>query len=181
MDDTLWNLGDVRMREILFKAKRIDNGEWVEGFLFKMQMDGGYTWCIGKEPLTANDYSEIIGCGRAWLFINYHTLCQYTGLTDKNGNKIWENDVVSYYDDLANINKEDLVKWSETHASFVRLHESKMGLQYLYIDECIANRCEVIGNTFDNADLLKGEYHEVPTMEEELQEETRLQSAVGSR
>ena len=98
------------------------------------------------------DFSEENGI----FEVQPESICQYTGLTDKNGKKIWENDVVRYYDNLANMNKEDLVKWNETHASFVRLHKSKMGLQYLYIDECIANRCEVIGNIFDNPELLGG-------------------------
>lgn len=133
------------MREILFKAKRTDNGEWVEGDLVHSVYKFNDV-CVGK-------YGSEIGMHQ----VEPDTLCQYTGLTDKNGNKIWENDVVRYYDDLAEMEKEDLIKWNETHASFTRLHESKMGLQYLYIDECIANRCEVIGNIFDNADLLEGE------------------------
>lgn len=132
------------MREILFKAKRKLDGAWVVGDL--------------SQHKTGKKFIKLCGGSATHSFeVDENTICQYTGLTDKNGRKIWENDVVRYYDDLANMNKEDLVRWNETHASFVRLHESKMGLQYLYIDECIANRCEVIGNTFDNADLLEGE------------------------
>lgn len=84
------------MREILFKAKRLDNGEWVEGFLFHC-LNNGEEWCIGKEPLSANDYSEIIGEYRTWFPIDEKTICQYTGLTDKNRNKIWENDIVEVW------------------------------------------------------------------------------------
>ena len=134
------------MREILFKAKRADNGEWVEGLLWKKKYQSS-KWFIRCFP-DKDDNEEV-------YIIDINTLCQYTGLTDKNGNNIWENDVVRYCDDLANMNKEDLVKWNETHASFVRLHKSKMGLQYLYIDECIASRCEVIGNIFDNPELIE--------------------------
>lgn len=143
------------MREILFKAKRIDNGEWVEGWLIKGKwyFDESEIFAILPTDLCIYPHCEF----SEWIEIDRDTICQYTGLTDKNGNRIWENDVVRYYDDLADMNKEDLVKWNETHASFVRLHESKMGLQYLYIDECIANRCEVIGNAFDNPELMKGE------------------------
>lgn len=134
------------MREILFKAKRIDNGEWVEGFLFKMQMDDGYTWCIGEEPLTANDYSEIIGCGRTWFFINHHTLCQYTGLTDKNGNKIWENDIVKDTD----IHLLGSVEYDEEHGMYV-INEVNDGYQnFQEFWSCT----EVVGNIFDNPELL---------------------------
>lgn len=141
------------MREILFKAKRIDNGEWVEGFLF-FYLTG---WCIGdiNTPLYPNDYSELIGKNKSWFEIDTETLCQYTGLTDKNGVKIWENDVIRYKDDIINKEKIDLIEYNETHASFVRLHKSQMGLQYLYINEAIAGKCEVIGNIFDNPELLE--------------------------
>lgn len=131
------------MREILFKAKRKGNGEWVEGFYVNFK----------------NVIHYILVCdghGFVWYEVDKETICQYTGLTDKNGNKICENDVVRYYDDLAYMTKEDLIEWNETHASFTRLHKSKMGLRYLHIDECIANRCFVIGNIFDNPELLEG-------------------------
>lgn len=134
-------------RALLFKGKRKSDGEWIEGGYFQEDYtDKEYIICWNSTGLGYNEFFEVCS----------ETVCQYTGLTDKNGNRIWENDVVRYYDDLANMNKEDLVKWNETHASFVRLHKSKMGLQYLYIDECIANRCEVIGNIFDNPELLEG-------------------------
>lgn len=145
------------MREILFRAKAINrdggyhrtnykNGDWVYGLIARLY-DEKYLL-----PALMTNTEGVSG-----IEVDHETICQYTGLTDKNGNKIWENDVVRYYDDIADMNKEDLVKWNETHASFVRLHESKMGLQYLYIDECIANRCSVIGNIFDNPELLKGD------------------------
>ena len=148
------------MREILFKAKRIDNGEWVEGFLFKMQMEGGYTWCIGEEPLTANDYSEIIGCGRTWFFINHHTLCQYTGLTDKNGNKIWENDIVKCYAvDICDREYEFVsdIFWDDC---MWMVHEKKYSDGMLCHFDMSKNwlshipEIEAIGNIFDNPELI---------------------------
>ena len=83
------------------------------------------------------------------------TICQCTGLNDKNGKLIWENDIVRYTDMITGVEKIDVIKWNETYASFSRLHRSQMGLQYLYIDEFIANECEVIGSAIDNPELLE--------------------------
>lgn len=80
------------MREILFKAKCIDNGEWVEGNLFWQMYDGVNTLCIQTEPINANDYGDIIG---EWYMVDPQTVCQYIGLTDKNGVKIFEGDIVT--------------------------------------------------------------------------------------
>ena len=85
--------------------------------------------------------------------VDQSTICQCTGLKDKNGKLIWENDVVRYTDMITSDEKIDCIEWNETHASFVRLHRSQMGLQYLYIDEFIANRCEVVGSAIDNIEI----------------------------
>ena len=67
-------------REILFKAKRKDNGEWVEGYYRRipcMGLHGHYI--MPQNPKNRLEQYEI----------DPDTICQYTGLTDKNGNKIW--------------------------------------------------------------------------------------------
>ena len=136
------------MREIVFKAKRIDNSEWVEG---------SYLCCEGATTVSFQNEHYILvfdGYGVEYHAIDKNTICQYTGLKDKTGKMIWENDIIWYFDDLADKDKLDQIRFNETHASFTRLHKSKMGLQYLHFDECLANMCEVIGNIFDNADLL---------------------------
>ena len=150
------------MRNILFKAKRQDNSEWVSGGTIVQFLDNGIRSFYmpqfnEKCDCTHDDATDdILGFENCRFYkVNPDTICQCTGLTDKNGNLIYENDIVRYYDDLADMNKKDLVKWNETHASFTRLHKTQMGSQYLYIDEFIANRCEVIGNIFDNPELLE--------------------------
>lgn len=78
------------MREILFKAKRIDNGEWVEGYYLRDQYHRG-----GKDIIFYRKDSD-------WFtvytdIIDPETLCQFTGLCDKNGKRIWENDIIKYH------------------------------------------------------------------------------------
>lgn len=59
------------------------------------------------------------------------------------------------------VTQKDLIKYNETHASFVRLRNTeKLGLQYLWIDEATCNHGEVIGNIFDNKELLLEESDE---------------------
>lgn len=143
------------MREImkdryLFKAKRIDNGEWVEGLLAVMW--GQYHIINPNDENTAYP-------------IVYDTICQYTGLLDKSGKKIWENDVCRYVDADECVVKEEIfvVKYGR-HAEMCKINIG------FYIDWIKTDyyRCdlafftenrnvEVIGNTFDNADLLREE------------------------
>ena len=103
------------MREILFKAKRLDNGEWVEGNLFWQMYDGVTTLCIQTEPINANDYGDIIG---DWYMVDPETVCQYTGITDKNGVKIFDGDIVTAKS-LFTTYCAFKIKWIHENAKFV--------------------------------------------------------------
>lgn len=126
-------------------------------YLFKAKSentDGTFSWHKGYLSKCEGEYIICDDDGTG-VFIDENTICQCTGLRDKNGNLIWENDIVTYTDELVNKVKIDKIGWNETHAAFTRLHKSQMGLQYLYINEGIAKKCEVIGNIFDNPELLE--------------------------
>lgn len=140
------------MREILFKAKRIDNGEWVEGYYAERN---GKTF-IGIDISIYGDIFEVF-CTPVirWLEIDPETLCQFTGLCDKNGKKIWENDILmahldeSYPEDAT----YETVEWG--FAGWVWHETGSTDRQYL--DEFNTEHFEVVGNIFDNKELLQEE------------------------
>lgn len=87
--------------EILFKAKRIDNGEWVEGYVFdndetrpEMRKFFVGSLSISKYQGTACDDWSIDGSN--FYEVDPETICRYTGLTDSDGNKVFENDILEF-------------------------------------------------------------------------------------
>lgn len=145
------------MREILFKAKRIDNGEWVEGNLvLTPNADEDFKAII--IPFNDNgEYTEGVGDKclgfETWYKVDTTTLCQYTGLTDCNGNRIWEKDIIRLHD----MTDEDyMVGWREDMTAFVlcdiKTHAETVDLIGDVVNEI--SYVEVIGNIFDNSELL---------------------------
>lgn len=120
-------MNDKTMKEMMeqysVRAKRKDNGQWVEGFLYPLAYDGEsfhydaqeYSWCISVNPLVPNTYGEIYDEGSDWFVIDEKTICHYTGLTDKNGQKIWENDIVKkhFYTDYDVFDNSEFVQSKE--------------------------------------------------------------------
>ena len=83
------------MREILFKAKQIDNGEWIEGSLIDLDIDSGYCYIV--QPYKKASILPIIFLITDRMkLVDPETICQFTGLCDKNGKKKWENDIIQY-------------------------------------------------------------------------------------
>lgn len=147
------------MREILFKAKRLSDGRWVIGNLvLSDDVEEGYKALIipcFDAGMYTRDYQIDLGIEN-WYAVDPSTICQYTGLTDKDGNKIWENDIVvfldaSQYDNgYAEYYCTGKVVWDEETLSF-QVTERLSCESYEALCDCV-----VKGNIFDNPELLKG-------------------------
>lgn len=150
-------------REILFKAKHIHalpenewmEGKWVEGFL------------------SGEDY---INDGTYEYMIDPDTICQYTGLMDKNGKKIWENDILMCHDNPVDLVKAVFGEFNVIEVESEEVIDSVIGWHYEVIPTDELSKCEpfcysmpltdtyiklnemeVVGNVFDNPELLEEE------------------------
>ena len=131
----------------LFRAKRIDNGEWVKGSLF----------AEGKITKIIRGTCNTIGI--EGVDVNPETICQCTGLKDKNGKLIWENDVVK-----ATVRQNSLCQ-SSSYSDFYQISYQEKYC-YFYLKKKNNNllfdgnwsyyikSIEVIGNIFDNPELI---------------------------
>lgn len=150
------------MREILFRGKRIDNREWAEDYLYGI---GEKKYILYELPNSA----PTIG-----IEVDPETICQYTGLTDKNGKKIWENDIL-----MGHGNREDLARvvygeFPVIDAETLEAVDKVIGWHYEVIPTDALSKCEpfclpmpltdeyvkicefeVVGNVFDNPELLE--------------------------
>ena len=141
------------MREILFRGKRTDNGEWIEGY---------YRDLDGEHPRILKENIFIGKFGRVLEFKNIdvipETVGQFTGLTDKNGVRIFEGDICRFkrFNDV-HIGK---IVFNATTASFVMWYQPIVGAygekatQKMLLSVC--DDIEVIGNIHDNPELLEG-------------------------
>lgn len=140
------------MREILFRGKRKDNGEWVYGAYYGLCRITNKAGGFEHEHLMRQSDNEPL------YRVDPETVGEYTGLTDKNGKRIFEGDIVRYRPEY----------WSEPHWSVVEYCADKWnypafdlkdhdyeanGLQCAHEEGC----CEVIGTIYDNPELLEDE------------------------
>ena len=125
----------MAIREVIFRGKRTDNGEWVKGYLYITHIGaheiGSYDAEINIERLTFDVIPETVG--------------QYTGLTDNNGVKIFEGDIVDYI-------SSDVIGNPKTGTIIVEDMTDYDTMIYLnHSDEL-----QIIGNIHDNPEILKG-------------------------
>ena len=146
------------MREILFRGKRTDNGEWVEGYYYKAK------YCRTDDELCdyitvphPKEYNE----PSSHYIVDPETVGQYTGLKDKNGKRIFEGDIIKYKNtDGIKFNGVALtvigkVVYNEKNASFAISGKDEIGAKYY--DYFPIKNIEVIGNIHDDPELLRGD------------------------
>ena len=122
-------------REILFRGKRVDSSEWFEG-----------SYWLSRSAVRETTYITD-GYGNLFCVIP-ETVGQFTGLTDKNGVKIFEGDIIKHKENLFEI------KYSTEQARYLAVLTNGV------FDPVAMQNCKVVGNVFDNPELLKGEENE---------------------
>lgn len=135
------------MREYLFRGKRLDNGEWVQGALVYDDRDKLY------RIITEINYSTgtCLTTNKAPR-VDASTICQCTGLKDKNGTKIFEGDICSFCNTDGELTNYEVLwfgrKWVVREANSNAVDD---------LDLFFCERSVVIGNIYNNPELLKGD------------------------
>lgn len=136
------------MIEILFRGKRKDNGEWVEGNYYESKISGCFI-LVSKIKKTRKKDGIIVGDTFDVYEINSETVGLYTGLTDKNGKKIFEGDILQYvYTDGTFLHL--VVTFIE--GSFQTIDD--FGFSDLLSDN-LCLELKIVGNIYDNPKLLE--------------------------
>lgn len=128
----------MKVGNIKFKAKRLDNGKWVEGYF--------YAEC-GNTYIIENRQEESMLNRNITYEVDPSTVCQFTGLADGKGNELYEHDVIKNYPFIPSeiVWSEELSGYYLTHANG-KIYEKPLGY-YLSLGKFI-----VVGNKFDKED-----------------------------
>lgn len=140
------------MREILFRGKRVDNGEWVIGYLVRGE---DYLYETEMTTIFSTDtifypHTETSGYDR----VIPETVGQYTGLKDKNGNKIFEGDIVEFTDKYIHKKGRAKIVFEAFKWKYSGCYYGGNPIVWLCIDDS-SIEFEVIGNIHDNPELLE--------------------------
>lgn len=145
------------MRDILFRGKRRDNGKWHYGSYLFLKDAPSYDW-TGTEVGARKDVHYIIDDKDMNLAVNQETICQYTGLKDKNGKKIFEGDICKDGDNIVRILWNDKHQWGVEISKTGNVLSKGLFFPLWQYDNCEENenrQLEVVGNIFDNPELIK--------------------------
>ena len=138
------------MREILFRGKRKDNGEWVEGFLrIRYFEELPHDRYVIQYETTGDEYKWTPKYMVAE--IDPETVGQYTGLTDKNGKKIFEGDILEHKVQSDILINRGVVNWDSQNARWALQLNTMNPCFYMHNPEAV----EIIGNIHDNPEFLK--------------------------
>lgn len=158
------------MHEILFRGKRLDNGKWVKGFFVKridrLTLIPKCYILVQQEDTSgiAGEPTGYLNTDFSWYEVIPETVGQYTGLKDNNGKRIFEGDILriakisdglgSYYHPPLDYPVNVVVKWDLCAWMWETLCEDK---RYISFPNAWCHyECEIIGNIFDNPELLEG-------------------------
>lgn len=136
------------MRDILFRGKRIDSGEWVEGY-------------YAAEPYTKNTYNygyileneKDLFAKKAWL-VDSRTVGQFTGLTDKNGTRVFEGDILKIIHKYQSPFDDDTNEYTDITTDVVHFDDEGLCFSYgkspfLCVADNVTAEYEVVGNVHD--------------------------------
>lgn len=134
------------MREILFRGKRADNGEWAEGTFLRLRVGREYicdgtVWIGTLQPCKEEVIPETVG--------------QYTGLTDKNGKKIFEGDILKIVHKYQSPFDDDTKEYTDIDTDVVHFDDEGLCFSYgkspfLCVVDNVTAEYEVIGNIYDD-------------------------------